>query len=116
MANKILTIIARLLFAVPVGYFGINDIMKAKDCIDDVPSYFPFPIVWVYIVGFSLLAASIGIIINQFAKWAYAGLSLLFFIISVLVVYPNIDKQATHFMTDIALTGAAFYMFLKEKK
>jgi uncharacterized membrane protein len=117
MFDKLLHILARLMFAVPMGYFGIHDVLDAKSNTDIVPSYFPFPIIWVYIVGLSLIAASIGIIIHQFAKWAYAGLSLLLFIITMTVWYPKINGGGSiHFMSDLALTGAAFYMFLKEKR
>jgi uncharacterized membrane protein len=78
-----------------------------------VPSWLPFPVVWVYITGLALLAAGISFIINK--KVALAGklLAVMLLVFVVTMHLPSLiggDSNAMPMvMKDLAMAGAALY-------
>ena len=105
------TTIARILFALPFGIFGMLHFMGAKDMAGMVP--IPGGVIWVYITGTALLAASIAIIANKMGKFASLGLALLLLTFIVTIHIPGLGNEATMQMSmtsllkDMALMGGA---------
>jgi len=108
--NFITTTLGRLLFAIPFAVFGIFHFANASMMKGWVP--FPPQIVWIYLTGTALIAASISMIINKKAKLAslLLGIMLLVFVLSIhLPAVLGGDQSAmTNLLKDTALAGAAF--------
>lgn len=76
-----------------------------------VPSYIPFPIVWVYVTGLALIAASVSVITGIKTYLATVLLAVLLGIFVVLVHLPGAaagDQASTvALLKDVSLLGAA---------
>ncbi len=59
------TTVARFMFAIPFGIFGIMHLMNAEAMSGMVPSYLPGTFI-VYLTGVALIAATVSII---FKRW-----------------------------------------------
>ncbi|MGF1638080.1 MAG: DoxX family protein [Cyclobacteriaceae bacterium] len=108
--NALTTIVARLLFAVPLAVFGLFHFMGANEMAGMVPSFIPGGVIWVYITGAALLAASLSIIINKQAKLACLLLGIMLLIFALTIHLPAMENQVsmTMLLKDVALAGAAF--------
>ncbi len=106
----------RYLYAVPFGIFGIFHFMMAGNMAGMVP--IPGGIIWVYLTGVALLAASISMIIEKKTRLAclLLGVMLLIFVVSIhLPGAMSEDQMAsqqsmTNGLKDLALAGAAFFI------
>ena len=78
-----------ILYALVIGFFGVNHFLKGSSMTAGVPSYLPSPIVWVYVVGGALILAAIAIIINVQSKLASYLLALLLIIFVVTIHLPH---------------------------
>jgi len=108
---KILTnTVAKILYAVPMGIFGLFHFMSAKAMARMVP--IPGGIIWIYITGTAFIAACISILINKKAKLAalLLGIMILIFALSIHLPGAMAGKQLpmTMLLKDIALAGGAF--------
>jgi len=105
------TTIARILFALPFGVFGLFHFMGAKDMAGMVP--IPGGVIWIYITGTAMLVASIAIITKKMAKFASLGLALLLLTYIVTIHIPGLGNEATMQMSmmsllkDMGLMGGA---------
>ena len=76
-----LIIIARMAFAIPFLILGIMHFMYAKGMTAGVPAYIPGGVIWIYITGIGLIAASVSFLLNIYTKWAgicLAGMLVIF--------------------------------------
>ncbi len=104
----------RLLFAIPMGVFGTEHFTDTKFVASIVPSWMPLHAFWVYLVGVSLIAAALSIILEKHARLAATLLGCMFLLFVVLMHIPNI--VATHGarlfwaigLRDTAFSGGAF--------
>ena len=105
------TTIARILFALPFGVFGLFHFMGAKDMAGMVP--IPGGVIWIYITGAAMLAACIAIITKKMGKIACLGLALMLLTFIVTIHIPGLGDEATMQMSmvsllkDMALMGGA---------
>ncbi len=109
--NTIAYRIGAILYALIIGFFGVNHFLNASKMTGMIPSYLPSPIVWVYISGGTLLLAAIAIIIDKQSRLAgYLLLLLLVIIIATIHVpgYINAVNEGAKIMslTDILKDGA----------
>ncbi len=111
---KNLNTIGRYLFIVPFAVFGLMHLAKASDLAAMVPTFVPGGILWVYITGVALLAASTSFIIKKkvfLAGLLTAGLLMVF----VLTIYlPGViggDMMAmSGLLKDLGLAGGALML------
>ena len=106
--------VSRILFALPMMVFGALHFMNAQGMSMMVPSFVPGGIIWVYITGLALLAASVSIIANRYAQWASLLLGILLLSFALTVHLPGVMNPETmassmpNLLKDTALSGAAF--------
>lgn len=111
--NVLTTIVARVLYSVPFGVFGLLHFMGAENMKGMVPSWIPGGIFWVYLTGVALIAAAISIIIQKQARLASLLLALMLGIFVLTIHLPGLGNEATMQMSmvsllkDVALAGAA---------
>jgi len=81
MTNIFPSRIAAIIYALVIGFFGVNHFMNADKMGGMVPSFMPGEgKIWIYVTGAALVAAAIAIIINKFAKTACYLLALMLLI------------------------------------
>ncbi len=108
--------IGTVLYALVIGFFGINHFLNGTGFQKTVPSFIPGGIFWVYLTGAALIAASISFLTGKQTK--AAGLFLAaFLIIIVLTVHvpalmratgsPIVSIALTNLVKDTGLAGAA---------
>jgi putative oxidoreductase len=108
---KALSILGRIIFALPFAVFGIYQFMHAKSVAVLVPKYLPVKEGFVYITGLALFLAAVSISINYKAKLSslLLALLLLIFILTIYLV-PVIHKDIKAWETmlrNTSLLGAA---------
>lgn len=114
--SKVLTCLGRLLFAIPMVFFGVQHFTNGTLMIGAVPTYIPGGIFWVYFTGAALILAGLSIVIRKFDQLATFLLGIMLLIFVLTIHLPGVLNPATMsaslpgFVTDIALVGAAFYM------
>lgn len=110
------TTVARILFAVPFGIFGLLHFMGGQNMTGMVPSWIPGGVFWVYLTGLALLAAAVSIIIQKKAKLASLLLSAMLGIFVLTIHLPGAMGAANEMammmsmsslLKDMALAGAA---------
>ncbi|MDH5717536.1 MAG: DoxX family membrane protein [Spirochaetia bacterium] len=111
---RVLTVlIARVVFAVPMGFFGVSHFLKAGNMTGMVPQWLPYPIAWVYFTGACLIAAAIGIAVNKKGRMAAFLLAILILSFVLFVHVPGLSDEARKqfamisLMKDIAIIGGA---------
>ncbi len=116
MNNLIPNRVAAIIYALVMGYFGVNHLMYAKDMGPYVPSYMPGDgSIWIYVTGAALIAAALAIIINKFARAAcyLLALMLLIFVFAIhLKLVTNSEGMAQtaalgNLLKDVGLAMAA---------
>jgi putative oxidoreductase len=107
------TIVAKLLYAVPMLLFGIMHFMNAQAMSGMVPGFLPAPAFWVYLTGLALVAAGVSIITGYKAKLASLLLAAMLGTFVVFVHFPGVMNADTMQMAmpmmlkDMALAGGA---------
>lgn len=116
---KSLGYVGKLLFALPMALFGIFHFMNANAMTGLVPPMFPYPEVWVYLTGLSLVLAAIAIIIGKKARLAASLLGVMTMLFALLIHLSGFlsgDPVASSaFLKDIAIAGSAFFIASKVK-
>lgn len=108
------TTVARYVFAIPFGIFGLLHFMNASAMAGMVP--LPGGVFWVYLTGLALLAACISIIIQKYTRWACLLLALMLIIFVLTLHLPGVFNEATmqasmpSLLKDTALAGGALIL------
>jgi len=110
--------LGKYLFIIPMGVFGLMHMAMGGNMTGMVPSWLPYPIAFVYLVGLGLIAATVALIINKKAKLAMTllGVLLLIFVFTIHLGGLMSDDQMvmqmsmSNLLKDTALAGAAFYL------
>ncbi len=104
---------AKYIFALPFLVFGAMHLMMADNMAGLVPAYVPGGVLWVYLTGLALVAASLAIMVGKMAKLAsfLLGVLMLVFAFTIhLAAVVGGDQMAMgSFLKDMALAGAAFF-------
>ncbi|MFC1729183.1 DoxX family protein [candidate division KSB1 bacterium] len=112
------TIVARVLYALPIFVFGLNHFLKMGDMAAVVPPFFPFPSFWVALTGLGLIAAATAIVTGKIAKLASLLLGAMLIVFVLTIHIPGLGSSdammaqmaMAGMLKDIALAGAAFFM------
>ena len=106
--------LGKYLYIAPVAIFGLMHLAMGSKMNMMVPSWLPFPTVWVYLTGLSLIAAAVALIINKKAKLAMTllGVELLIFVVLIhIMALAGGDQNAMAMvLKDASMAGAAFYI------
>lgn len=105
-----------VLYALVIGFFGVNHFLNGTGFQNTIPGFIPYHIFWVYLTGAALIAASISFLTGKYTR--PAGLFLaLFLIIIVLTIHlpaiihtegsPIVSIALTNMIKDTGLAGAA---------
>ncbi len=111
------TTVARYLYAIPFGIFGVIHFMNGSDMAGMVP--IPGGVIWVYLIGVALIAACVSIIIQKYTRLACLLLALLLIIFVLSMHLPGVigaeDDMAmaasmSSLLKDTALAGGALIL------
>ncbi len=115
---KVLTpTVARYLYAIPFGIFGVIHFMNGSDMAGMVP--IPGGVIWVYLIGVAIIAACVSIIIQKYTRLACLLLALLLIIFVLSMHLPGVigaeDDMAmaasmSSLLKDTALAGGALIL------
>ena len=116
MNNATISRIGTILYALVIGYFGVNHFLHGTGMQNTVPSFIPGGVFWVYLTGVALIAAAISFLTGKQTR--LAGLLLAaFLILVVLTVHlPALMRSSgealvnislLNFVKDTGLAGAA---------
>src|SRR5436305_3044308 len=105
-----------VLYALVIGFFGLNHFLNGTGFQSTIPSFIPYHIFWVYLTGAALIAAAISFLTGKYTKMA--GIFLFaFLIIIVLTIHlpavirsegsPIVSIALTNLVKDTGLAGAA---------
>ncbi len=109
---KNLTLVGRILFALPFGIIGLNHFLFKDIFLGMMSSFIPGGAYTIFLTGAILILASISIILNKYIKiscYILAGL-LLIFILTIHI--PNLVNCYTplvfiELLKDLGLMGGA---------
>jgi uncharacterized membrane protein len=112
-----------VLFALVIGFFGVNHFLYGTGFQKTVPSFIPGGIFWVYLTGAALIAAAISFLTGKYTR--PAGLFLAaFLIIIVFTVHipalihtpgdPVVSIALTNLVKDTGLAGGALMIAAKK--
>lgn len=62
--------LGRVFVAAPLATFGALHLAAAKGLMEMVPRYMPWPLFWVYLVGFALIATALSLIFDRLVLWS----------------------------------------------
>lgn len=98
-----------LFFAAPMAVFGGDHFIAAKVVIDSVPSWIPWHLFWVYLVGTALIAASLSIVTKKYSVLAATLLSAMIFCFVLLIHIPNfVANPGNRILFAIVLRDSSF--------
>lgn len=129
--NLITGTLARIIFALPFGVFGLLHLLHGPKMAGLVPSFLPGKVFWIYFLGVCLIAGCIGIMTKILGSAAALGLALLMAVFIFAVHVPGVmtarknqDEmlqaiEMTNVLKNLALCGGALTwagIFQKERK
>jgi len=116
MNNSSISRVGTIMYALVIGFFGINHFLNASGMATSVPSFFHGGVVWVYLTGAALIAAAIAILIGKQTRLAGILLAVFLLIIVFSIHLPAVinapDEAASrvplsNLIKDTGLAGAA---------
>lgn len=103
-----------IIYSIPLLAFGLGHMANAGQMVGMVPSWMPFPIVWVYLVGLALIAAAVSFIIGKKIELAGRLLALMLIIFVVTIHIPSMmggnEMAMPNVLKDLAMAGAALFI------
>ncbi|MDV6235419.1 DoxX family protein [Leptospira ellisii] len=103
--------IGKIVYAVPFAIFGLFHFLSGQAMSGLVPSYIPFPVIWVYLTGLALIAAAVSIITGIKTHLATILLAVLLGIFVILIHLPGAaagnQMSTASLLKDVSLLGAA---------
>src|SRR2546430_6364551 len=110
--NLTLTRIGASLYALVIGYFGVNHFMIGKGMGGMVPSFLPGGgTLWVYITEAIMVIGALTILINRFARTGAILLAILLLIFALAIHLKNYmngnEGELFQFLKDLGLAAGA---------
>jgi putative oxidoreductase len=105
-----------VLYALVIGFFGVNHFLNDTGFQRTIPSFIPYHIFWVYVTGLALIAAAISFLTGKYTKAAGLLLALYLLIIVFSIHLPAVIRSEgspivsislTNLVKDTGLAGAA---------
>jgi putative oxidoreductase len=100
---KKLSLLGRILFAIPFAVFGINHFLMTDYYVGMLTSFIPLGAYTIILTGILLITASISIITKKFVKISTICLAILLFIFIVTIHIPHLFTETDRTVTLIAL-------------
>ena|SRR5689334_9762481 len=111
MNNSFLYRIGVIIYALCIGYFGVNGLMHASEMAGYhlVPDYMPGGAkIWIYITSTCLVLAAISFLIGKYTRLAALLLTAFLVIVILTVQIPGIHNgDLTGLIKDSAMAGGA---------
>ncbi len=104
----------RLFFAIPLAVFAAEHFTIGKFMAPMVPSWIPFHVFWIYLVGIALVGAALSIIFKKYSKLAATLLGIMILLFVVLLHIPRVLANPRDRISwavalrDLAFSGGAF--------
>lgn len=117
--DTLTNLVARILYAVPLGIFGILHFVDVQGMSGMVPDFLPFAGFWVVITGIALILAAVSILIEKQTRLAciLLGIMLLIFVLTIHLpgvigaeTDPEMQQAMSSLLKDAALAGAAWFI------
>lgn len=101
----------KYLLAIPMAIFGLFHFISGSAMAGMVPAAIPGGVLWVYLTGIALIAASMAILLDKMAKLASVLLAVLL-LVFVLVVHlkgamAGDQSAIASLFKDVAIAGGA---------
>ncbi|HTS45463.1 MAG TPA: DoxX family membrane protein [Puia sp.] len=116
MNNSNISRVGVILYALVIGFFGVNHFLNASGLAPYVPEFFHGGKFWIYLTGAALIAAAIAFLIGKQTRLAGILLAIFLLVIVFTIHLPAIihapDEAAsrvplTNLIKDTGLAGAA---------
>lgn len=111
MNNSFLFRIGVIIYALCIGYFGVNGLMDASDMAGYhlVPDYMPGAAkIWIYMTSTCLVLAAISFLIGKYTRIAALLLTAFLVIVILTVQIPHVQNgNLTDLIKDSAMAGGA---------
>jgi uncharacterized membrane protein len=82
--------LGRVFVAASLATFGALHMSAANGLSSMVPKYLPFPLFWVYLVGFALIATALSLIFDRMVRWSGLLCGVMFLLFVALMDVPVI--------------------------
>jgi putative oxidoreductase len=114
MNNTTISRIGTVIYALVIGFFGINHFLNDTGLQKQMPRFLPYSIFWVYLTGVLLIAAAVAFLIGKQVRLAGLLLAAFLFLIVFTVHLPAVMSSGeahlvavTNLVKDTGLAGAA---------
>jgi putative oxidoreductase len=105
MNNSTITRTGIILYALVIGFFGVNHFLHGTGMQNTVPRFIPYSIFWVYLTGALLIAAAISFLTGKQTRLAGLLLALFLILIVLTVHLPAIINSDGESHISIAMTN-----------
>lgn len=111
------TRVARVLFGFPFIVFGLMHLALAGQFAMALPSWFPLPVIGVYLTGVVLIVGGGALVTNRYASTGAYAVAGFLFVTILLVQIPGLGAEdpmmqqmaMSGLLKDIMLLGAALW-------
>jgi putative oxidoreductase len=108
--------IGLVLYALVIGFFGVNHFLNRTGFQNTIPSFIPYHIFWVYVTGVLLIVVAISFLTGK--RTRLAGIYLFIYLITIVLTIhlpavirsegsPIVSIALTNLVKDTGLAGAA---------
>jgi putative oxidoreductase len=94
-----------VLYALVIGFFGVNHFLNGTGFQNTIPSFIPYHIFWVYLTGAALIAAAISFLTGKYTRAAGLFLALFLLVIVFTIHLPALVRSEGNPIISIALTN-----------
>lgn len=102
-------VVSAISLAVPLAIFGTLHFVAPDFVAGIVPSYLPWRLAWVYLVGAALFAAAMGLASRRAIRWAGLGFGTMMLLFVAMVHLPGaISAGGDRFLWTIVLRETSF--------
>ncbi len=105
MNNASISRIGIIIYALVIGYFGINHFLYNTGLQKQMPKFLPYSSFWLYLTGVLLVAAAIALLIGKQVRVAGLFLALFLILIVLTVHLPAIMNSTEERQVSIAVTN-----------
>jgi putative oxidoreductase len=94
-----------VLYALVIGFFGVNHFLNGTGFQNTIPSFIPYHIFWVYLTGAALIVAAISFLTGKYTRAAGLFLALFLLVIVFTIHLPALFRSDGNPIVSIALTN-----------
>jgi putative oxidoreductase len=94
-----------VLYALVIGFFGVNHFLNGTGFQNTIPSFIPYHIFWVYLTGVALIAAAISFLTGKYTRASGLFLALYLLVIVLTIHLPALMRAEGNPIISIALTN-----------